>query len=189
MTVGVKIGSERPPHAANSEVSLEAIYREHAAFVWRTLRRLGVREADVSDVSQEVFLAVHRHRHAYDPEVAPVRAWLVGFARRAASDYRRRAHVRREALDAILTEGRVEPVQDRELELRRRRALLDRALEELDEDKRVAFVLYELEEMPLAEIAAAMGAPLQTIYSRLQAARSQVEASVRRALAVGRSRS
>lgn len=177
------------PEGPNKKsLSLEEIYREHAAFLWRTLRRLGVREADLPDVTQEVFLAVHRHLHAYDGEIASMRTWLVGFARRAASDHRRRAHVRREAMDAILPEGRVEPIQDQDLELRQRRALLDQALEALDEDKRVAFVLHELEEMQLAEIAAAMGTPLQTVYSRLQAARAQVEATIRRALATQRER-
>ena len=36
------------------------VYAEHAPFVWRSLRRLGVREADLEDTCQEVFVTVHR---------------------------------------------------------------------------------------------------------------------------------
>jgi RNA polymerase sigma-70 factor (ECF subfamily) len=45
----------------------------------------------------------------------------------------------------------------------------------LDDDKRAAFVLYEIEELPLREVAEALGCPLQTAFSRLQAARREIE--------------
>ncbi len=52
--------------------------------------------------------------------------------------------------------------------------LLMRALEQLDDDRRAVFVLYEIEGLSIAEVAAALGCPLQTAYSRLRAGRTVV---------------
>jgi len=41
-------------------VTFEEVYRAHVAFVWRSLRRLGIREEDAADAAQEVFIVVHR---------------------------------------------------------------------------------------------------------------------------------
>src|SRR6478609_8753609 len=59
-------------------------------------------------------------------------------------------------------------------------ALLYAALSELDPDKRAAFVLAELEEMTMAEVALAVGSNVNTVSSRVKAARRQFEAAVRR---------
>jgi RNA polymerase sigma-70 factor (ECF subfamily) len=158
------------------------LYRENVAFVWRSLRRLGVRERDVDDVCQEVFVIVHRKLWTFGTN-ATMRTWLFGIARRVAADHRKRAHVRRETpaapseLDA--NQGRTPEGSDA-IELRRARAVLDEILDELDEAKRAVFVLFELEEMPMSEVAKAVECPLQTAYSRLAAARKQVESAVLR---------
>jgi RNA polymerase sigma-70 factor (ECF subfamily) len=47
-------------------------------------------------------------------------------------------------------------------------------LDQLDEEKRQVFVLYEIEELEMKDIASAMGTPLQTAYSRLRAARQML---------------
>ena len=155
------------------------VYRHNCAFVWRSLRRLGVREADVEDVCQEVFVVVHRRLADYDGS-SSVRTWLFGIAMRMAAGHRRRAHVRRETMGADTIEAAVAPTQHEAVELQRARARLDDLLDRLDEDQRAVFVLFELEQMPMKEIAAAVGAPLQTVYSRLTAARSRIESAIRR---------
>lgn len=158
------------------------LYRENVAFVWRSLRRLGVCERDVDDVCQEVFVIVHRKLATFDA-TATMRTWLFGIARRVAADHRKRAHVRREML-AVPSELEVSqarsPDQSEPMELRRARAILDEILDELDEAKRAVFVLFELEEMAMSEVAKAVECPLQTAYSRLAAARKQVESAVLR---------
>ena len=179
----LEFAAEQPvpkPSAVFSE-----LYRENVAFVWRSLRRLGVSERDVDDVCQEVFVIVHRKLSTFDA-TATMRTWLFGIARRVAADHRKRAHVRRETLAAPseleVNDART-PDESDALELRRARAILDEILDELDEAKRAVFVLFELEEWPMSEIAAAVGAPLQTAYSRLHAARKvldEVAASLRK---------
>jgi RNA polymerase sigma-70 factor (ECF subfamily) len=165
--------------ATDTPLSSEGVYREHVEFVWRALRRLGVREADVEDVCHEVFLVVHRRIRDYD-FTSTVQTWLYGIAIRTASDYRRRAHIRREAIGTTLPEPVVAPSQSEGLEQRDARAMLDALLDQLDDDKREVFVLYEMEQLPMAEVAAVVNCAVPTAYSRLQAARKQLSAAARR---------
>jgi RNA polymerase sigma-70 factor (ECF subfamily) len=160
-------------------VTVAEVFREHAPFVWRALRRLGVREADVEDACQEVFVVVHRRLGDFEGR-SSVRTWVYGICVRVASDWRKRAHVRRE----IVTDTTPEPEPDsgrdpqRALATREARRILDRILDELDDDKRAVFVLYEIEQLGMAEVADSLGCPLQTAYSRLHAARKLVEGRI-----------
>jgi RNA polymerase sigma-70 factor (ECF subfamily) len=152
-----------------------ALYTTHASFVWRTVRRLGVPEADVSDAAQEVFVVVHRKLGDFEGR-SQVKTWLFGICRRVASDWRRRAHVKREApIEEAPERTSSGETAVRNIALTQARTRLDQALEQLDEEKRATFVLFELEEAPMSEVAEATGVPVQTAYARLYAARRQLE--------------
>lgn len=150
--------------------SLRAIFDEYSAFVWRTLRHLGVPERDIEDVCQEVFVVVHRKLESFEGRSA-LRTWVYGICLRTASDYRRRAYVRREQAVDEVPATTFEADQEHSIERSRHRKRLLELLDSLDEEKRQVFVLYEIEELDMKEIAEAMGTPLQTAYSRLRAAR------------------
>lgn len=147
----------------------DEVFRACAPLVWRTMRRLGPREADAEDLAQEVFLVIHRRLPAFEGR-SKLTTWVYGICVRVAADHRRRAHVRHEA-PALLPEAPVEADQPERVARREARERLDDALAGLDEDKRVVFVLYEIEELPMAEIAEVTGVPVQTAYARLYAAR------------------
>ena len=149
------------------------VFRTHAPQVWRSLRRLGVRESDIEDQCQEVFVVVHRKLPEFEGR-SLLSTWIYGICMRVASDYRRRAHIRREQSTGEPPEERQSAPQIRDVERAQARALLDAALAGLDDDKRAVFVLYEIEQVAMSEIALAVGCPLQTAYSRLHAARRQV---------------
>ena len=162
--------------------SFEAVFAECAPLVWRTMRRLGAREADAEDLSQEVFLVVHRKLPTFEGR-SKLTTWVYGICVRVAADHRKRAHVRREAPSASPPDAGVDPAQAGAIELAEARAFLDTVLAALDDDKRAVFVLYEIEELPMAEVALAIGVPLQTAYSRLHAARRFVnDAATRHSL-------
>jgi len=155
----------------NAELNAEfaRIYRENARYVWRGLRHLGVREADLEDVLHEVFLVVGRKLSDFEGR-SSMRTWLYGIALRTASDYRRSARVRREVAhstppesSAVATYGSAEG----HTLLRQLTGLLER----LPDEQRDVFVLYELEELGMKDVAEVLNCPLQTAYSRLQAAR------------------
>lgn len=163
-------GLERAPHVRRlTAADFPEVYRVELGYVLRTLRRLGVREADLEDVAHEAFVAVVRHLPDYDPE-RPIRRWLFGFAFRMASDYRKRAHnvneVPASSPDATETLG-----PDTALDDARRRALLLQVLDALDFEKRSLIVMHDLDGVPVPEIAETLGVPLNTAYSRLRLAR------------------
>lgn len=157
--------------------SIAEVFRKEAPFVWRALRRLGVREADIEDVCQEVFVVVHRKLGDFEGR-SSMRTWIYGICARTASDYRRSARVRREVVTDTPPDAPADAKQHEVIALRQAREKLDRILDRLDDDKRAVFVLYEIEELTMNEVAEALGCPLQTAYSRLHAARKIVEAAV-----------
>jgi RNA polymerase sigma-70 factor (ECF subfamily) len=162
-----------------TDATFDQVFAESVPFVWRALRRLGVREADADDACQEVFLVVHR-RIATLQGASAIRSWVYGICLRVASEYRRRAHVTRERSLEEAPEESLAADQHEAVERREALAWLDEVLDELDDDKRAVFVLYEIEEVPMADVAAAAGCPVKTAYARLYAARKHVEAAARR---------
>ena len=188
---GVEVSRETPvpsrPVPVLSRTDVGAVFREHAPFVWRLLRRLGVAERDVPDVTQEVFVVVHKNLAGFEGR-SSMRTWVYGICIRAAADYRKRAHVRREVPNGDLPEGAMPALQEHALDLERARRLLDHLLDELDADKRAVYVLFEIEQLPMEEVASAVGCPTQTAYSRYYAAREHMRAGARRHALRGRSR-
>jgi RNA polymerase sigma-70 factor (ECF subfamily) len=160
-------------------LSFDAVVAEHGPYVWRVLRRLGVRTADIEDVWQETFIVVHRKLGGFEGR-AQLRTWLSAIAVRVASDYRSRAYRRREqATDEVPDTGAAASQQEGLLD-QERRALLDRLMAELKPEQREVVVLYEFAELPMQEVAEALGCPLQTAYSRLHAGRKALEQAARR---------
>jgi RNA polymerase sigma-70 factor (ECF subfamily) len=162
---------------AAEPLALHQVYEAHASFIWRSLKRLGVREADLEDITQEVFIVVHRKLSGFDGRSA-LKTWLFGIALRVASDYRRRAHVQREDIVSEVPEGETQADAPERIAAKQARAVLDRILDGLDEEKRATFVLFELEQLPMAEVAELTQVPVQTAYARLYAARRIVEQAV-----------
>jgi RNA polymerase sigma-70 factor (ECF subfamily) len=155
------------------------LFKEHAAYVWRVLRRLGVHESDIEDVCQEVFLVIHRKLAGFEGR-SSVRTWVYGICVRVAADYRKRASRRKETVTESPPEQASASDPHGEAAGRQARALLDRIMSELDDDKRAVFVLYEIEELKMSDVAEAVGCPVQTAYSRLHAARDHVEKAATR---------
>ena len=155
---------------AAPDLHFPAIFAEHAPYVLRVMRHLGVPAADLQDQSQEVFVAVFRGLSSFGGR-STLQTWIYGICLRVASNHRRRAHVRRERPCSEPPEQSLPPVQGEALERRESQASLQRLLDALDHDKREVFVLYELEELSMKEVAEVCGCPLQTAYSRLHAAR------------------
>ncbi|RYE85084.1 MAG: sigma-70 family RNA polymerase sigma factor, partial [Myxococcales bacterium] len=123
------------------------LYREHFPFVWKSLRRLGLRESDTADAAQEVFLVVYRKLAEFEGR-SQLTTWLFGICLRVARDRQRLAHHRREigGDDDLLERaaGATDPASD-EVERRQAAALLERILDGLEFDQRTVFVLFELD--------------------------------------------
>jgi RNA polymerase sigma-70 factor (ECF subfamily) len=159
--------------------SFARLFAEHAAVVARVLRRMGVPDADLEDVTQEVFVVVYQRWQEFRGD-SSLRTWVYGIALRKAMSHRRRKHVR----DSLpLREehlSSVAPGQQRALERGEQRQLLSTLLGKLDDKKREVFVLYELEHVEMQDIARLVDAPLHTCYSRLRAARDELKRQLQR---------
>lgn len=162
------------PLTSSATSSLRSIYEQHAAYVVRCLRYLGVPSAELDDALQEVFLVVHRRLDSFR-EGSSLRSWLYAIALNVAR------HARRSQRPAAsLEEIPEQEVRDPASGVAEARMELLSLLAYLDEEKREVLVLYHLEQLTLQEIADATGAPLQTVHSRLKAGvRSLVEVRAR----------
>jgi RNA polymerase sigma-70 factor, ECF subfamily len=173
-------GTERVIHGPAPD--FQALYRSQFPYVWKTLRRLGAPARDLEDLVHDLFLVVHRQMGSFDP-ARPIKPWLFGIAVRVVADFRRSPRSTREALQASAVAPQPAadaPGPDDALAGAEARALLLRALDTLDLDRRAVFVMHELDEVPVPAIAAALSIPLNTAYSRLRLARADVAAAARR---------
>lgn len=172
--VGVaRAGTEPDVPAADvtDEQRLTAMFHSHFDFIWRSLRRLGVAEANVDDAAQEVFVVASRRLRAI--ELGKEKSFLFGTAVRVAADARRRAGRRRDhvADDEPPDIADPAPAADELIDRKRARALLDDIIANLPDETGPVFVLYELEGMTMAEIAGVLDVPPGTVASRLRRAR------------------
>ncbi|HEX2677902.1 MAG TPA: RNA polymerase sigma factor [Polyangiales bacterium] len=152
--------------------TFDDLYTQHFDFVWRSLRRLGVAPGLVDDATQDAFIVVHRRLGDLRSD-ASAKAWLFGIALRVAHDYRRTAR-RKPAMSAdtdTMVSSERSPFESTATAQAGR--ILERFLSTLDEDRRSVFVLAELEQLSAPEISEALGAGVNTVYSRLRAARER----------------
>lgn len=163
---------------AEDEARLRAMRHEHFEFVWRSVRRLGVPEADADDATQQVFIvAAGKLRVIVE---GSERAFLFGAALRVASHVRRAQRRRSEVMYSAPEPEDGSPSAEELIDRQRARVLLDEVLKELPLEVRAVFVLFELEEMTLAEIAVILAIPPGTAASRLRRGRELFQSAVAR---------
>jgi RNA polymerase sigma-70 factor (ECF subfamily) len=157
------------------------IFEEHFTYVWNSLRHFGVRTNDLEDLAHEVFFRVHERLGEYDPSRS-LRPWLFAFAFRVAASHRRLARHQVEVLgtdpdpadDGLRADDALIRRDDLELALK--------ALDAVELDRRAVFVLHEMDETPIPDVASALGIPTSTAYSRLRLARQEFNVAIKRLL-------
>lgn len=167
-----------PDHGAqvDGRAAFTALYRSNFDYVWTQLRRLGVEECSLEDAAQEVFLVVSRQLGDFAGR-ASIRTWLFAIARRIAFRFRRTA-ARTMRRHLALAQRQVEPVPsslDAALQHQEAERLLAVFLRQLDDDKRAAFILGEIEGLGRVELGQALRCNPNTAYARLRAARQQFD--------------
>jgi RNA polymerase sigma-70 factor (ECF subfamily) len=175
---GARAGLPEQQMAIDS-ARLTRVAQEHLDFVWRCLRRFGVPAADADDAAQQVFLVA-----ADKLDEVPMdreRAFLFATAARVAANARRSIRRRQSAYDSF-SQAPEEPSvsQDELSDQLRARALLDRVMADMPDDLREVFVLFEIEEISIQDIASALDIPIGTVGSRLRRARQAFQQAVTR---------
>ncbi|HEY2404628.1 MAG TPA: RNA polymerase sigma factor [Polyangiaceae bacterium] len=161
------------------EPDFETLFQEEVSYVWNVLRRLGVSERDLEDLTQQVFLQVYRQLAQYDPR-RPLRPWLFCFALRAASNHRRLSRHRIELQVPPPDVADPAPGPDERLIGLEDRELAERALSQVPLERRAVLLLHEVDGQSIPAIADALSMPVNTAYSRLRLARQDYEKSVAR---------
>jgi RNA polymerase sigma-70 factor (ECF subfamily) len=172
----VQPAAQTSDSASDAPLRFSEVYREHARYVWRVCRGMGVSPLHVDDVVHDVFLVVRRRLVEFDPQRS-IRAWLAGITRRVVGHLRRKLAREDRRLRAL---PEPEPVRSPHEAVQRHDAerLVQRFLDTLDADKRVAFLLLEIEGLTAKEVAEVCRTNPQTVYSRARVARQRFEAYV-----------
>jgi RNA polymerase sigma-70 factor (ECF subfamily) len=173
-------------------LTFEQVYAQRFRDVSRWVRALGGSDADLDDLTQEVFVVVERRLPDFDGR--NLGAWLYKIAKHQVSDYRRRAWVRRlfnrPGLDAdaseLSTPTSSQPSPDEVMEQREIQGFLSRIFDKMSLTQRSAFILFEIEGYSGEEIAELEGIPVNTVWSRLYHARRSFFELVDQARADGR---
>lgn len=195
-TISVRLPGPPSGPASHSPVSspdagatsFDALYEAHFSFVWRSARRLGAPEAWLDDVVQEIFMVVHRRLATFEGR-SSLKTWLFGITMRVVRDHRRagKKHPAPTTLDPdaiadVPAERTMGTVQGPAEAAERGEAvrILHQVLDTMEDERRAILVMVELEQIPVVEIAEALGMSVNGAYSRLRAAREDFEAAVQR---------
>lgn len=164
-------------------LTYEQIYESHFDFVWRNARRLGVSDVSIDDVVQDVFIVAHRKLPCFEAR-SSIRTWLFGILLKVAKDHRRseKRRLTREQVSVEISsiDGERPDTPEGALSRKQAASLLLELLQTLDEDKRAIFVLVELEQMSVADVAEMLGLNANTAHARLRAARQAFERALTR---------
>jgi RNA polymerase sigma-70 factor (ECF subfamily) len=157
--------------------TIAEVFEAHGDYVYRCLRGLGVRDDFLDDAQQDVFLVVQDKLGAFDGR-AKLRTWLYAIVLRVARRFRERAAI--EARRYSATEPESGARLELDVEHGEKLELARRVLGALDDAKREVFVLAVIEQMSAKEIADVLSVPMNTVYSRLRAARAEFAEQVTR---------
>jgi RNA polymerase sigma-70 factor (ECF subfamily) len=168
--------TDRPEWSAFASPSFGEVYETMLPFVAQTVRRLGIADSALDDVTQEVFVAVHRGLPGFEGR-SSIKTWVFGIVMGVVRNYRRTR--RRKGRGLAIWSNVDDPSQLPDIapdpcELASRAdsiRLAWRLIGELDEREFVTFMMAEIDGMTAPQIAARLNANVNTIYTRLRSAR------------------
>jgi RNA polymerase sigma-70 factor (ECF subfamily) len=157
-------------------IALTLLYKQHHEAVRAFARRLVGDPAIAEDLVHEVFLAVPAAFRRYRRD-SGIRTFLISIAVNKAKHHVRAACRLRRTMEKLAGE----PVSaddggsaDEALERKQLRSDLQQALDQLPIEQRVVVILCAVEERTAAEVSAIVGAPENTVRTRLFHARRKL---------------
>lgn len=154
-------------------LAFREIVERHRDPVIRIVWRLSGDFHQAEDIAQDAFLRAHAHLKKFDPEKGSFTTWLYTIATNLA----RNAHRKIRPLPTAETEeieDRTDDTPSKSMERREQFQVLNTALNELADPFRTAFILGEVEELPLVDIATIENVPVGTIKSRISRAKEKL---------------
>jgi RNA polymerase sigma-70 factor (ECF subfamily) len=159
---------------SGDQAAWRALYRANYPIAAAFLRKLGVRNQELDDATQEVFVQLYRYLPRFRGE-AQLKTWLYTLCTTQARRVRRWRAVSKTLQRWFNSDGPVTSLEMSEGEaLRRVQSSLDR----LNDGERLVLVLYEFEGLSGEEIARVAGCPVATVWRRLHYARRRFTESL-----------
>lgn len=157
-----------------------SLFAAHQRAVKATLRRLGVADAELDDLVQNVFIVAQRRVAKVPKDAEGARRWILDTARKLAANWHRlyRHHYEVLGCDQLVSETPAEPT-DPEAYLAAR-DLVWCALDALEEPERRILVLYHLGGQSLGELGKQLGLTRAGAHARVQRAERRMRGLVRR---------
>jgi RNA polymerase sigma-70 factor, ECF subfamily len=165
------LDDERPRAA----LDFEGLYREHGPEMSRWVRRLWGRR-DAEDVLHDVLLVVQRRLPEFRRE-STLKTWLYGLTARVVIDRRRKERWRRLLFRRALPELQLErssaetPLHGAEREQAAR--IVYSILDQLSERDRMLLIMFELEDLPIAQIGEVLAISENNAWVSLHRARAR----------------
>ena len=161
------------------ELAFENLVMRYEKRLLRYLRGIVRDEEKARELVQDTFMKLHKYAHRYEPK-ASFATWLFRIGHNVAVSYLRKkklalifgfgnydADTDQPASDIATTAaGPLELVESSEIG-----AVIRRELAHLPEKLREAFVLFDVEELSIKEVAEIMGSPEGTVKARIFRAR------------------
>lgn len=152
--------------------AFEELYRAHAGRLFSVACRMLGNPADAEDLLQEIFLSAYRKLESFRGDSA-LGTWLYRLATNHCLDYLRSRAARAGQLTDTLDEevGRFEPGRRGLAEQTITKMDLERALAQLPDGCRAAFVLHDIEGLEHREVGEVLGIAEGTSKSQVHKAR------------------
>jgi RNA polymerase sigma-70 factor (ECF subfamily) len=150
------------------------LYERHFGRVCRLVHALGIADGEADEICQEIFLIVYRHLRSFRGE-ARLSTWIHRLATREALRHAKRRRAKRALLDLFARSQRPLLPRDWSENEAARRQFLTQLLARLPPERRLALVLFEIEGKPVEEIAELCGCAVNTVWTRIHRARTQLE--------------
>jgi len=159
-------------HRDGDPEAFAALVAQYRRPVFSYLIRCGVEEGQRDDVFQAVFLKIHRAAGQYRPEL-PAHPWIFTIVANEVRSHLRRRRIRELVFAGPAGHDPADPAPDgeRAAEARETVAWLEEQIRRLPLPQREVLILASLEGRPLAEVAEALGLPLNTVKTHLRRAR------------------
>lgn len=173
--------------------AFDDLHRQLSGRIQRHLRVLLGPTADVDDALQSVFLEAYRNLGKFDHS-SKFTTWLHGIAVRVALNASRSKRRRGRAMNNLSDQTSFRPssvtaTPEAAAVSQEQLARLHRLLASVDEGKRIAFLLYYVEQLELSELGDRLGVSPGTAWARVKRARAQVLREMEREQRVRRPRS
>ena len=157
------------------------LYDRHFPDVERLVASLGIVDAEADDVCQEIFVIIYKNLARFRGE-ARLSTWIYRLATREAIRFARRRRLVRGLSELFAREKRSATPPDWSESEAGRRHYLRQLLDRLPPERRLALVLYEIEGVPVNEIARISDCAENTVWTRLHRARTELEKIAKEAM-------